>query len=436
MTQNSKLWNLINKKKAIIGIFGLGYIGLPRSIQFLNAGYKVIGFDNDIDKINKLKKGTSYLSNVNLRSIKKIYKKNFFCTSDFKQVAKVDVIILCLPTPLTKQFEPDLSYIKSTLKNIFSHLKENQAICLESTTYPGTTEEVIYPVLSKRFDVGKNFYLIYSPERDDPGNNIKNFYVPRLVSGKTKKCLIIGKAVYSKIFQTLIPTSDTQTAEITKLFENVFRSINIGLVNEMKKICHKMNMNIHEIIDAASSKPYGYFKFLPGPGLGGHCIPIDPFYLSWKAKQYNLDAEFISLAGKINRSMPAWVISRISDFLRKKGKKISNKTKILILGVAYKKNINDTRESPAFEIIKILKQKYKASVEYHDPFVPVIKNLRHHDLSMQSIKITPKRIKEFDIVILVTDHDNLNYKSFEKYSNLLVDTRGIIKKNYANVISL
>jgi UDP-N-acetyl-D-glucosamine dehydrogenase len=433
--KNNKLLSLIDKKKTTIGIFGLGYIGLPRAIQFLNAGFKVIGFDKDNDKIKKLKKGTSYLSNVNLKSIKNIYKKNFFCTTEHKYVAKIDVIILCLPTPLTKQYKPDLSYIKNTLKNIFPYLKENQALCLESTTYPGTTEEVIYPVLKKKFNIGKNFHLIYSPERDDPGNNIKNFYVPRLVSGKTKKCSIIGKAIYSKIFKTLIPTSDMQTAEITKLFENVFRSINIGLVNEMKKICHKMNMNIHEIINAASTKPYGYFKFLPGPGLGGHCIPIDPFYLSWKAKKYNLDAEFISLAGKINRSMPAWVISRISDFFRKKGKTLKKK-KILILGVAYKKNINDTRESPAFEIIKILKQKYKALVEYHDPFVPVIENLRNHDLSMSSIKITPKKIKEFDIVILVTDHDSLNYKSFEKYSNLLVDTRGIIKKNYSNVISL
>ncbi len=435
MIKNNKLYNLINKKKAVIGIFGLGYIGLPRTIQFLNAGYRVIGFDKDNNKIKKLEKGISYLSNVNLKSIKNKFKKNFFCTTNLKYVEKIDVIIFCLPTPLTKQYKPDLSFIKDTLKNILPHLRKDQAICLESTTYPGTTEEIIYPALHKKFDIGKNFYLIYSPERDDPGNNIKNFYVPRLISGKTNKCLIIGKAIYSKIFQTLISTSDMQTAEITKLFENVFRSINIGLVNEMKKICYKMNMNIHEIIHAASTKPYGFFKFLPGPGLGGHCIPIDPFYLSWKAKKYNLNAEFISLAGKINRSMPAWVINRISDFFRKKGKTLKKK-KVLILGVAYKKNINDTRESPAFEIIKILKKKYKAFVEYHDPFVPIIENLRNHDLFMKSIKITPKKIKEFDIVILVTDHDNFNYKSFGKYSNLLVDTRGIIKEKYSNVISL
>lgn len=432
---NNKLYDLIKKKKSTIGIFGLGYIGLPRTIQFLNAGYRVIGFDKDNDKIKKLKKGISYLSNVNLKSIKKNYKKNFFCTTNPGYVAKVDVIIFCLPTPLTKQYKPDLSYIKSTLKNIFPYLKKNQAICLESTTYPGTTEEVIYPVLKKKFDIGKNFYLIYSPERDDPGNNIKNFYVPRLVSGKTKKCLIIGRAIYNKIFQKLIPTSDTQTAEITKLFENVFRSINIGLVNEMKKICYKMNMNIHEIINAASTKPYGYFKFLPGPGLGGHCIPIDPFYLSWKAKKFNLDAKFIRLAGRINRSMPAWVISKISDFFKKKGKSLNNK-KVLILGVAYKKNINDTRESPAFEIIKILKHKYKAVVEYHDPFVPIVKNLRNHRLSMRSIKLSSKKIKEFDVVILVTNHDIFDFKSFQRYSRLLVDTRGIIKNISSNVLSL
>ena len=435
MIKNNILLNLINKKKAIIGIFGLGYIGLPRAIQFLNAGFKVIGFDNDAEKIKKLKKGISYLSSVNLKSIKYQLQKNLFCTTNYKDVTKVDVIILCLPTPLTKQLKPDLSYIKNTLKNIFPYLKERQAIALESTTYPGTTDEVIYSKLKKNFEVGENFYLIYSPERDDPGNNIKNFYVPRLVSGKTKKCLIIANALYKKIFQTLVSTSDMRTAETAKLFENVFRSINIGLVNEMKKICHKMDINVHEIINAASTKPFGFSKFLPGPGLGGHCIPIDPFYLSWKAKKYNIDTKFINLAGKINRSMPAWVIGEISNFYKKKRKNLMKK-KILILGVAYKKNINDTRESPAFEIIKILKQKYKASVEYHDPFVHIIKNLRNYDISMQTVKISPKKIKKFDIVILVTDHDNLDYTSLKRHSNLLVDTRGVFKKNYPNIISL
>ncbi len=428
------LIHLINKKKAIIGIFGMGYIGLPRAIQFLNAGFKTIGFDIDKKKIEKLKKGNSYLSNVSLNTIKKNYKKNFFCTSDFKYVSKLDVIVLCLPTPLKKNFTPDLSYVKKTLKNIFPYLKNNQAISLESTTYPGTTEEIIQIALNKKFKIGENFNLIYSPERDDPGSNIKNFYVPRLISGKTKNCLKIAKVLYGKIFKKLVSMDDMRTAEITKLFENIFRSINIGLVNEMKKICFKMHIDVHQMIQAAATKPYGFFKFLPGPGLGGHCIPIDPFYLSWKAKKYNVDTKFIKLAGQINRSMPSWVIRRVLDNFHKKKLSI-NKKKFLILGVAYKKNINDTRESPALEIIKILKKKYKAKVEYHDPFVPVINKMRNYNFLMKSIKITSKKIKAFDAVIIVTDHDKFNYKIIRENSKLLVDTRGIIKKKYPNVIS-
>ena len=339
-----------------------------------------------------------------------------------------------MPTPLKKNFTPDLSYVKKTLKNIFPYLKNNQAISLESTTYPGTTEEIIQIALNKKFKIGENFNLIYSPERDDPGSNIKNFYVPRLISGKTKNCLKIAKVLYGKIFKKLVSMDDMRTAEITKLFENIFRSINIGLVNEMKKICFKMHIDVHQMIQAAATKPYGFFKFLPGPGLGGHCIPIDPFYLSWKAKKYNVDTKFIKLAGQINRSMPSWVIRRVLDNFHKKKLSI-NKKKFLILGVAYKKNINDTRESPALEIIKILKKKYKAKVEYHDPFVPVINKMRNYNFLMKSIKITSKKIKAFDAVIIVTDHDKFNYKIIRENSKLLVDTRGIIKKKYPNVIS-
>ena len=428
------LLNIIKNKKAKIGIFGLGYIGLPRAIQFLNAGFEVIGFDKDKSKIKKLKKGNSYLSNVSLKSINKRYKKNFFCTSEFSYVSKIDILILCLPTPLKENLSPDLSYIKNSLKRIFPYLKKNQAISLESTTYPGTTEEVIEILLKKKFDIGKDFYLIYSPERDDPGNNVKNYFVPRLISGKTNKCKKIAKILYGKIFQKLILMDDMRTAEITKLFENIFRCINIGLVNEMKKICDKMNINVHKMVEAAATKPYGFFKFLPGPGLGGHCITIDPFYLSWKAKKFNVDTEFIKLAGKINRSMPGWVIKKILQFYKKKKIKLEKK-KILILGVAYKKNINDTRESPAFEIIKLLKKKYKVRIDYHDPFVPEIRNLRNHDLSMRSIDINKKKIKNFDVVIIVTDHDVFNYEFFRIHSKLLVDTRGIFKKKYPNIIS-
>ena len=428
------LLNIIKKKKAKIGIFGLGYIGLPRAIQFLNAGFDVIGFDNDKAKIRKLKQGNSYLSNVSLKSINKKYKKNFFCTSEFRYVSKIDILILCLPTPLKKKLIPDLSYIKNSLKGIFPYLRKNQAISLESTTYPGTTEEVIENLLQKKFDIGNDFYLIYSPERDDPGNNIKNYFVPRLISGKTNKCKKIAKFLYGNIFQKLILMDDMRTTEMTKLFENIFRCINIGLVNEMKKICDKMNINVHNMVEAAATKPYGFLKFLPGPGLGGHCIPIDPFYLSWKAKKFNIDTKFIKLAGKINRSMPEWVIKKIIQFYTKKSEKLEKK-KVLILGVAYKKNINDTRESPAFEIIKLLKNKYKARVDYHDPFVPEIRNLRNHNLSMKSIHITKKKIKNYDVVIVVTDHDNFDYKFFQIHSKLLVDTRGIFKKQYPNILS-
>ncbi len=428
------LLNLINKKKATIGIFGLGYIGLPRAIQFLNAGFNVIGFDTDDEKIKKLKKSQSYLSNISLDTIKKRYRKNFFCTSKFNFVSNIDVIILCLPTPLKKNLSPDLSFIKKTLKKIFPYLKKNQAISLESTTYPGTTKEVLENSLKKKFKIGSNFYLIYSPERDDPGSNIRNFYVPRLVSGTSNSCLNIARAIYGKIFKKLISMNDIRSAEITKIFENIFRSINIGLVNEMKKICFKMKIDVHEMIDAAATKPYGFFKFLPGPGLGGHCIPIDPFYLSWKAKKYNIDTQFIKLAGKVNRSMPQWVIDRIAEYYQKQKKKIKKK-KFLILGVAYKKNINDTRESPAFEIIKILKKKYKTKVQYSDPFVPEIKNLRSHNISMKSINISPKKIKDFDVVIIVTDHDKFNYRSIRKNAKFLVDTRGVYKKKYPNVLS-
>ena len=249
------LLNIIKKKKAKIGIFGLGYIGLPRAIQFLNAGFEVIGFDKDKAKIKKLKQGNSYLSNVSLKSINKRYKKNFFCTSEFRYVSKIDILILCLPTPLKENLSPDLSYIKNSLKGIFPYLKKNQAISLESTTYPGTTEEVIEILLKKKFDIGNDFYLIYSPERDDPGSNIKNYFVPRLISGKTNKCKKIAKTLYSKIFQKLILMDDMRTAEITKLFENIFRCINIGLVNEMKKICDKMNINVHKMVEAAATKP-------------------------------------------------------------------------------------------------------------------------------------------------------------------------------------
>lgn len=419
------------KKKVVVGVFGLGYIGLPRSIHFANTKIKVIGFDIDKKKIDYLNKGKSYLSSVKPSQIKKALKNKFESTFDMTRVSELDVIVLCLPTPLKGNNIPDLSFIKNTMLSINKYLKKNQMICLESTTYPGTTEEIILPFLKEKgFKIGKDFFLVYSPERDDPGRVINNSKIPRVYCGLTKKCSELGKLFYQNIFDKMILVSDIKTAEMTKLYENIYRSVNIGMVNEMKKICDKMNLKIFDVINAAKSKPYGFSPFYPGPGLGGHCIPIDPFYLSWKAKKYNINTHFIELAGKINQSMPDWIIKKTFKILKHKKNKRS--FRILVLGVAYKKNINDCRESPAFEIIKKLKSK-KVTVKYHDPYINKIPKLRNYNFKMESIKLDKKILQSFDAAIIVTDHDNYNYEMIRKNSSVVIDTRNSYKKKYKNI---
>lgn len=421
----------LENKKAVVGVFGLGYIGLPRSIHFANSKTKVIGFDIDKKKIESLKKGRSYLSSVKNSQLRKALMNKFEATNKMSRVSELDVLILCLPTPLKGNNLPDLSYIKNTLLNIQKYLKAHQMICLESTTYPGTTEEIILPILiKKKFKLGENFYLVYSPERDDPGRNIKNYTIPRIYCGYTKNCSLLGNLLYKKIYNKMILVSDIKTAEMTKLFENIYRSINIGMVNEMKKICDKMGLKIFDIIDAAKSKPYGFNAFYPGPGLGGHCIPIDPFYLSWKARQFNIKTRFIELAGKINHSMPSWIIKKTLKIL--KFKTINKKLKILILGIAYKKNINDCRESPAFEIIKKLRDK-RIKVEYNDPYINEIPKLRNYDLKMKSVKLNKDKLKTYDAIIIVTNHDSYDYEMIRENSSILIDTRNVYKKYYSNV---
>ena len=418
------------ENKVVVGIFGLGYIGLPRSIHFANAKIKVIGFDIDKKKIDYLNKGQSYLSSVKATQVKKALKNKFEATLDMSRVSELDIIVLCLPTPLKGKNIPDLSFIKNTLISIKKYLKKNQMICFESTTYPGTTEDIILPFLKKKkFKIGKDFFLVYSPERDDPGRIIDNSKIPRIYCGITKKCSELGKLFYQNIFDKMILVSDIKTAEMTKLYENIYRSINIGMANEMKKICDKMGLKIFDVISAAKSKPYGFNAFYPGPGLGGHCIPIDPFYLSWKAKKHNINTHFIELAGKINRSMPEWIIKKTLKILRFKKK---HKLKILVLGVAYKKNINDCRESPAFEIIKRLKNK-KVIVEYNDPYINKIPKLRNYNFNMKSIRLNKKNLQSFDATIIVTDHDSYNYEMIRKNSLVLIDTRNTYKKEYDNV---
>tara|TARA_Y100000591_G_C21831865_1_gene700131 strand:- start:565 stop:1872 length:1308 start_codon:yes stop_codon:yes gene_type:complete len=425
----------LSEKKAVIGIVGLGYVGLPLSIRFASVGYQVIGFDNDIIKIENLNKNKSYISHIGNDVIEKLNKKNFTATKNLKKIKNVDILVLCVPTPLKGNNTPDLSFVINTIKSALPYLKTGQAISLESTTYPGTTEEIVLPFLTEsNFHIGKDFFLIYSPEREDPGNkNFSTQNIPKVVGGVTSECLNIGIELYKNIITKIVPVSSTRVAEMTKILENIHRAVNIGLINEMKVVADKMNINIYEVINAAATKPFGFTPYYPGPGLGGHCIPIDPFYLTWKAKQHGVDTRFIKLAGQINSSMPPYVVQKAANYLKKS--KISIKSaKILILGIAYKKNINDTRESPGVEIIKILKDK-GAYVQYHDPYVLKFPKMRKYSYNLKSIQLTKRSIMKYDLIILVTDHSNMNYERIQKLGKRIVDTRGVYSDGqYDNVV--
>ena len=419
----------INSKSSRIGIIGLGYVGLPLCIRFAKSGYRIVGFDIDRNKIDKLKKGISYINHLDFNYLKRIQRKGSIFVSDFSLISKVDIIILCLPTPLKKNNTPELKFIKDTLKNIKKFFKKNQILVLESTTYPGTTEEIVAPVLTKKFTLGQDYFLVYSPEREDPGrNNINLKNIPKVLGGFTKNCSIVGEKIYSKAFKKIIKVDNLKIAELTKLLENIYRSVNIGLVNEMKIISDKMNIDIHKVIKASSSKPFGFKAFYPGPGLGGHCIPIDPLYLTWKAKKYGINTNFIKLSAITNKKITYWVLSK----LLKKIKKIK-KPKILILGVAYKKNIDDIRESPALKIMEVLAKK-KIVFQYYDPYINKIPKNRNYYKNIKSIKISAKKIKSFDALLLITDHDVINWSMIQKNAKLIIDTRNVYIKNYSNVV--
>ncbi len=429
----NKLIKKIRHKKAIIGIFGLGYVGLPLTIMFVNAGFKVIGFDTNKNKVEVLNSGKSYINDIDDADIKKIKKNNFFATDNFSDATKIDIIIICVPTPLNDHREPNLEYVKNTLSKLSPYLRSEQLLSLESTTYPGTTREIVLPVIeSVNLKIGYNFFVIYSPERIDPGNKFfKTQQIPKIVGGITDQCCEIGHALYEQSVQSVIKVSSTETAEMTKLLENIYRSVNIGLVNEMKIICDAMKIDIHEVIKAASTKPFGFTPFVPGPGLGGHCIPIDPFYLTWKAKEYGLNSRFIELAGEVNTKMPHWVIQKISDTLNNMGKSIKG-SKILILGIAYKKNIDDMRESPAVVIMDILSKK-GAKINYSDPHILKFPKIRKYSFNLDSVILTPKKLEDFDIIILTTDHDSFDYELILKHGKVIVDTRGVFENKNVKV---
>ncbi len=418
-----ELADKIKSKKIKIGIIGLGYVGLPLCIRFAQVGFKVIGFDRDKKKVHSLNNHKSYIKSIKNSDIKKI-KKNFVSTSNFSIISDVDIIIICLPTPLKKNTKsPDMTYIKGIAKIIKNKLRENQAIILESTTYPGTSREFFVPIINQRnFILGKNFYLIYSPEREDPGNKkYKIQHIPKIVSGYTKNCKKIAKLVYQKVAKKTVLVKTLEHAEMVKLYENIYRSINIGLANEMKLICNRMGLNVFEVIKAASTKPFGFSAFFPGPGYGGHCIPVDPFYLSWKSKKFGYNPKFIELSGKVNNKMPNFIKSNIKKIFKNSNVK---KIKILILGIAYKKNVDDLRESPAIQLINILKKEKKYLINFYDPYIKKIQSRNKQFKNIKYFELNYPELKKFDLVAIITDHDVLNYKKILKHSKMIIDCRG------------
>ena len=427
----NELIKKINKKTARIGIFGLGYVGLPLAIRYAEENFKVIGFDIDLNKIKQLNKKNSYIDYIKSSTISKYINKNLQVTNDFSLSKDADALIICVPTPLRKNKKPDLSFIIKTIKKLQPYLRRGQVLSLESTTYPGTTEEELAPRIKKKFEIGKDFFLVYSPEREDPGNlNFKTKTIPKVVGGLTKNCLQIGKKLYNSVVDQIVPVSSTKVAEMTKLLENIHRAVNIGLVNEMKIVADKMEIDIHEVIRAASTKPFGFTPYYPGPGLGGHCIPIDPFYLTWKAKKVGIDTRFIKLAGLINSSMPHWVINKTIKILKSKGMNLVN-LKVLVVGIAFKKNIQDTRESPGVELMKLLKIK-KCRVSYSDPHVLKFPKMRNYNFKLKSVSLNPNSIKKFDLILIATDHSKFDYAMIQKNAKIIIDTRAVYSDQYQN----
>ncbi len=417
-----------------IGIVGLGYVGLPLMLRYQEEGYKVIGFDIDEFKVARLMKGESYIEHIRSENIRLAVSQGFEATLDFKRIAEVDAIILCVPTPLNKYREPDLSFVLDTVDSIVPHLRPGQVVSLESTTYPGTTEEELLPRIEARgLKVGQDVYLVFSPEREDPGRgDYTTKTTPKVVGGQTKNCLEVGMALYGKVIDKVVPVSSTKAAEMTKLLENIHRAVNIGLVNEMKIVCDKMGIDIHEVIDAASTKPFGFVAYRPGPGLGGHCIPIDPFYLTWKAREYGVHTRFIELAGEINSSMPAYVLKKIAKSLNERKKSI-NGSKFLILGISYKKNVDDMRESPSVYLMEKLRAQ-GAEISYSDPHVPVFPKMREHKFDLKSVPLSAELLKSYDCVVLTTDHDRFDYKLIIENAPLVIDTRGKFRDQSDNLV--
>jgi UDP-N-acetyl-D-glucosamine dehydrogenase len=432
----TQLKNKIQQCQARVGIIGLGYVGLPLALLYSEKKFPVTGFDIDSRKVATLSKGGSYIYRIAPEEIQAANSSGFSATSDYSQIRDMDAIIICVPTPLDEYHEPDLSFITDTTHSIAPHLRAGQLVVLESTTYPGTTEEVMVPILEKENKAGlkaarnqaftgKEFFVAFSPEREDPGNtSVARSDIPKVVGGLDAQASELARALYGSIFNRTVPVSSPAAAEMTKLLENIYRCVNIALVNELKLLCLRMGIDIWEVIEAASTKPFGFHPFYPGPGLGGHCIPVDPFYLSWKAKEWDFRTRFIELAGEINTNMPYHVLSSVSAALNTQ-KKAVNGARVLVLGVAYKKDIDDLRESPSLTIIELL-QKNGALVSYHDPYFPFIGRGRKYDLQMKCAEL--KDLGQYDCVVIVTDHSNYDYRRIVQEAKLVVDTRNATRE--------
>ncbi len=439
-TPLSELKTKIENRQARIGIVGMGYVGLPLALLFSGEGFAVTGFDIEERKVSTLNAGGSYIVRILPDAVQKAQKSGFRATSDYSEIDRMDAIIICVPTPLNEYHEPDLSYVTGTVKSIAPHLHAGQLVILESTTYPGTTEEIVVPLIEKGNshglktarnldDVG--IHVAFSPEREDPGNEtVARHDIPKVVGGCGPAASELAAAYYGSIFRRVVPVSSPSVAEMTKLLENIYRCVNIALVNELKQLCMRMGIDIHEVIDAAKTKPFGFQAFYPGPGLGGHCIPIDPFYLSWKARQFDFRTRFIELAGEVNINMPYFVIDQLADALNKHRKSI-NGSKVLVLGLAYKRDIDDLRESPSLTIIELLREK-GANVAYNDPYFPTVGQGRHYALNMTNTPL--ENIGSFDAVLIVTDHSSYDYSAIVEQAQLVLDTRNATKGIHSSKI--
>ncbi len=434
MDHKARLLRRLKNKTAVVGIVGLGYVGLPLVLRFVEEGFRVIGIDIDADKVAKLNRGRSYIQHIPSKAIARARKGGFEATTDFRQARRADALIICVPTPLDEHREPDLSFVVGTVESLIPHIRAGQIMSLESTTYPGTTDEELLPRITARgFTVGEDYFLVFSPEREDPGNaRFSTRSIPKVCGGTTPACQEVGVKLYGSVIDRVVPVSSTRVAEMTKLLENIHRSVNIGLVNEMKIVADRMGIDIHEVIRAASTKPFGFVPYYPGPGLGGHCIPIDPFYLTWKAREYGVHTRFIELAGEVNSGMPEWVVNKLADALNERGRAVKG-SKVLVLGIAYKKDVDDPRESPSMVLLELLRKR-GATVAYSDPYFPVFPKMREHHFDLKSVALTARNVARFDCVLIATNHSAFDYRLLKRHAKLIVDTRGVYSKPARNVV--